>query len=120
MECLHEVGSLGGAAWLVILGVDGDAVEPGLVVEATKVVASVVVQLAAVGNESDRTGEDPFLTGVGSRKMSLLVLRPTFFRSRDPFRVNYEAVICGSSVPAGWVEIARRAARSRWRVPPSR
>lgn len=47
-------------------------------------------------------------------------LDPTFRRSRDSFSVNYEAVICGSSVPAGWVEIARRAARSRWRVPPSR
>ena len=53
------------------------------------------------------------MTGVG-------VYYPTFRRSRDPFSVNYEAVICGSSVPAGWVEIARRAARSRWRVPPSR
>jgi len=48
------------------------------------------------------------------------VLRPTFRRSGDRFRVNYVPVIRDSAVSAEQVERARHAPRSRWRVPQAR
>jgi len=75
VECVQELGSLRGAAHLLVLGVDGDLVEPCVAVEAAQVVAGVVVDLSTVADEPDRAGEDLLLAGAGSRDLGLLVLQ---------------------------------------------